>query len=347
MNYTRISFLISAAIHLILIILMIIIKVSGGTASAPEYVDLNMELTVPEPPEEVQTPEIIPEPVQQEAKPVIPIERPEMAVEEESPAEEEKKEPDPKNSILFIPKTREDSLKLWADDLKNYFSESRAVPQGFDIYSFLEMDPKKLLDSLDRTVNENAKVEELFRQPLREMAEFNGGVDGYQATRDYLFKRQGGTQTAPINLLIMAAGQLAKKLIDVIFKKDDRPVLDRNMSEFEILIMNIIWDNGFAFPSTVYNKIQVENKPIFSHFKDVMNSLELKGLLKSAKDNTVQERVYVPAIARQDIIEYYLAQLGEANREIKESQDKGEFIPSHLYEKRNSLKQKTRLLLNE
>ena len=347
MNYTRTSFLISVTFHLILIILMIIIKVSGNVKSAPEYVDLNMEFVSPEPEQEIRTPEVIPEPVQQEPRPVIPIEHPEMAVEDEPPAEEEREEPDPRNSILFIPKTREDSLKVWADDLKNYFTESRAVPQGFDIYSFLEMDPKKLLDSLDRSIDENAKVEELFRQPLRDMAEFKGGVDGYQATRDYLFKRQGGTQTAPINLLIMAAGQLAKKLIDIIFKKDDRPVLDRNMTEFEILIMNIVWENGFAFPSTVYNRIQAENKPIFSHFKDVMNALELKGLLKSAKDNTVQERVYVPAITKQDIIEYHLARLGELNRQIKESQDKGEYIPSQLYEKRNSLKEKTRLLLNE
>jgi hypothetical protein len=326
---------------------MIIIRISGKETPIPEYVKLDMEFAAPEPPQEIQTPANIPEPEPQETKPVIPIERPEMAVEEEPPAEEEKEEADPRNSILFIPKTREDSLKLWADDLKDFFSESRAVPQGFDIYSFLEMDPKKLLDSLDKSFDENAKVREYFTQPLREMREFKGGVDGYKKTQEYLFKRQGGTKTAPINLLIMAAGQLAKKLIDIIFSKDDRPVLDRNMSEFEILIMNIIWDNGFAFPSMVYTNIRVKDKPIFSQFKDVMNSLELKGLLKSAKDNTVQERVYIPAITRQDILEYHLALLGEANRQIKESQDNGEYIPSQLYEKRNSLKQKARLLLNE
>ena len=180
MNYTRTSFLISVTFHLILIILMIIIKVSGNVKSAPEYIDLNMEFVSPEPEQEIRAPEVIPEPVQQEPRPVIPIDHPEMAVEDEPPVEEEKEEPDPRNSILFIPKTREDSLKVWADDLKNYFTESRAVPQGFDIYSFLEMDPKKLLDSLDRSIDENAKVEELFRQPLRKIP-FQAGWRGYAA----------------------------------------------------------------------------------------------------------------------------------------------------------------------
>ena len=348
MNYTRISLLISVFFHLFLAGLFLIIKIEKGPDSEKvEYIDLQMEIKMPEQPEPEEI--IPPAPVQpvEEEKRIIPVEHPQMEEEPPRQREEEQPEPpDPKNSILFIPKTRDDSLKLWAEDLKDYFDSKHLVPQGFDVYSFLEIDPKKMLDSIQKNIDHDQKLRETFARSLTEMKEFKGGVDAHAKVKEYLFRRQGGVQTAPVTLLIAAAGTLAKKLINMIFSSNEKREINRDISVFEIYIMKIVWRNGFAFPSMVYNEIKVRDKPLFTQFKEAMNFLEGKGLLSSIMDNSINERVYVPTVEKQDIVEYFLARLGDINLKLKE--DLIEERRKRLYEQQKAvIKQKTMLLLQE
>jgi len=343
MKNTHISFLISILIHSVIIIFLICIRFQDKSEYIPEYVKLDFEMKTPEhevKPEPPPLPETKPG---EKQKPVA--EKPPKVEPPQMKEEKPEKEPNPKNSILYI-KTREDSLKIWADDLKNYFAATRNVPKGFDVYEFIQIDPEKFIDSLDKELKEKKQLEENFAWIFRNKDKLDDQVDGYQRTKEYIFKRQGGTQTAPLNLLIAAAGKLAKKIISTVFPNNKRKVIDMNMTVFELKIMKIIWKNEFAFPSTVYENFIDQYKPTFSKFKEVLDILESKGLLTSVMDNSVQERVYVPTVTKQEILEYYLSLLGNINRHIKESGDEDNLSPD-LNQKKELLKIKTKILIEK
>ena len=265
-----------------------------------------------------------------------------------TPKKEEIPTPPEERITTYIPEylaqkhiTPEDSIKLLQKSISEYFKEKSIVPFVFNKYEFLDYDHnEKYKEALEQDTLKMLEMilAENFKNMVLSEEEIKNLPKPSDPTADYIFRRQGGSQVMPIMVLITEGIRLAQKVLKKIFFDDNPARADLFLSDIEIQILNIIWAKRIITPSTLYENLTAGIDIRLSNLSDILLKLESKKILIS-KEGTY-EKIYIPAVRKKDVFEYYIRNI----LELDEIEKKNIPVSQEL---KNSLLRKIKILNQE
>jgi len=111
-------------------------------------------------------------------------------------------------------------------------------------------------------------------------------------------------KTLPVDALIGLGAQLALKVIKKIFPHSAAPErVDRFLDFEEIEIMLVLWRLKSAVPSAVYRALPVDVRLTAADVLKILEQLKAKRLVFERDGK--YEKMYIPAVSRQDFISFY------------------------------------------